>query len=127
MALRDAGAMLWKRTDLTPADVDVAELYDGFSFITLCWLEALGFCGKGEGGPFVEGGTRIARDGEIPAQHPRRPAVGRAPPRLRRSSTRRACSCGARRASARSSGPAAADPRWPSRPPAAVRSAAASC
>jgi len=66
MALRDAAAMLWQRTDLTPADVDVAELYDGFSFIALCWLEALGFCGKGEGGPFVEGGTRIAPDGEIP-------------------------------------------------------------
>ena len=58
--------MMWTRTDLTPADVDVAELYDGFSFITLAWLEALGFCGKGEGGPFVEGGARIARDGELP-------------------------------------------------------------
>jgi len=66
MALRDAAAQLWTRTDLTPVDVDVAELYDGFSFITLCWLEALGFCGKGEGGPFVEGGGRIARDGELP-------------------------------------------------------------
>ena len=66
MALRDAAAMMWKRTDLTPADVDVAELYDGFSFITLAWLEALGFCKKGEGGPFIEGGQRIARDGEIP-------------------------------------------------------------
>jgi len=66
MALRDASSMLWDRTDLTAADVDVAELYDGFSFITLCWLEALGFCGKGEGGPFLEGGARIALDGEIP-------------------------------------------------------------
>jgi len=66
MALRDAGTMLWERTDLEPADVDVAELYDGFSFIALAWLEALGFCGKGEGGPFIEGGARIARDGEIP-------------------------------------------------------------
>jgi len=66
MALRDAAAMMWTRTDLKPADVDVAELYDGFSFITLAWLEALGFCKKGEGGPFIEGGQRIARDGEIP-------------------------------------------------------------
>ena len=66
MALRDAGAMLWSRTDLKPADVDVAELYDGFSFLTLAWLEALGFCAKGESGPFVEGGVRIARDGELP-------------------------------------------------------------
>lgn len=61
MALRDASAMMWERTDLTPADVQVAELYDGFSFITLCWLEALGFCAQGEGGDFVEGGARIAR------------------------------------------------------------------
>src|SRR5437588_6231874 len=63
MALRDAAAMLWSRTDLRPADVDLAELYDGFSFITMAWLEALGFCGKGEGGPFIDGGQRIARQG----------------------------------------------------------------
>jgi acetyl-CoA acetyltransferase len=66
MAARDAGAMLWKRTELTPQDVDVAQLYDGFSFITLSWLESLGFCAKGEGGAFVEGGERIAREGELP-------------------------------------------------------------
>src|SRR5207245_103751 len=66
MALRDAAAMMWSRTDLKPSDVGVAELYDGFSFITMAWLEALGFCKKGEGGPFIEGGGRIARDGEIP-------------------------------------------------------------
>ena len=66
MALRDAAKMMWSRTDLRPADVDVAECYDGFSFITMAWLEALGFCGKGESGPFIEGGARIALDGEIP-------------------------------------------------------------
>jgi acetyl-CoA acetyltransferase len=66
MAARDAGAQLWTRTDLKPADVDVAELYDGFSFLTMCWLEALGFCGVGESGPFVEGGRRIALDGDLP-------------------------------------------------------------
>jgi acetyl-CoA acetyltransferase len=66
MALRDAAKMLWERTDLKPSDVDVAEVYDGFSFIALAWIEALGFCGKGEGGPFIEGGSRIALDGEIP-------------------------------------------------------------
>jgi len=66
MAARDAGAHLWTRTTLTPADVDVAELYDGFSFLTMVWLEALGFCDKGESGPFVEGGQRIALDGALP-------------------------------------------------------------
>ena len=66
MALRDAAAMMWERTALEPTDVDVAECYDGFSFITLAWLEALGFCEHGEGGPFIDGGERIALDGEIP-------------------------------------------------------------
>jgi acetyl-CoA acetyltransferase len=66
MANRDAAAHLWSRTDLRPADVQVAELYDGFSFLTLSWLEALGFCEVGEGGPFIEGGTRIALDGVLP-------------------------------------------------------------
>jgi acetyl-CoA acetyltransferase len=66
MAARDAAAHMWSRTDLTPGDVDVAELYDGFSFLAMVWLEALGFCGRGEAGPFIEGGTRIALDGELP-------------------------------------------------------------
>ena len=44
----------------------MAELYDGFSILTMVWLEELGFCGKGESGPFVEGGHRIALDGELP-------------------------------------------------------------
>jgi acetyl-CoA acetyltransferase len=66
MASRDAARQLWSRTDLKPADVDVAQLYDGFSFLTLAWIEALGFCPKGEGGRFVEGGARIALGGELP-------------------------------------------------------------
>ncbi len=61
-----SAAMLWSRADVGPADVDVALLYDGFSTMTLCWLEALGFCAAGEGGPFVEGGTRIALGGDLP-------------------------------------------------------------
>jgi acetyl-CoA acetyltransferase len=51
---------LWSRTDLGPGDVDTAQLYDGFTIITLQWLEALGFCAPGEAGPFVEAGnTRL--------------------------------------------------------------------
>lgn len=57
---------LWARTDLRPADVDVAELYDGFTFNCLSWIERLGFCPVGEGGAFVAGGSRIALDGELP-------------------------------------------------------------
>jgi len=66
MSAKDAAAQLWSRTDLTPADVDVAELYDGFSVLTLSWLEALGFCGEGEAGPFVDGGERIRLGGPLP-------------------------------------------------------------
>jgi acetyl-CoA acetyltransferase len=58
--------MMWERTDLGPADVDVAQLYDGFSIYALRWLEALGFCDRFAGAAFVEGGHRIARDGELP-------------------------------------------------------------
>jgi len=63
---RDAAASMWERTDLRPEDVDVAELYDGFSILTMVWLEELGFCGKGESGSFVEGGRRIGLEGELP-------------------------------------------------------------
>ena len=66
MALRDASAMMWARTDLTAADVDLAELYDGFSFIALCWLEALGFCAKGEAGPYLAAGRPMAGGGSLP-------------------------------------------------------------
>jgi acetyl-CoA acetyltransferase len=59
-------AHLWSRTDLKPADVDVAELYDGFTFNCVSWLEALGFCGLGEAPAFLDGGTRIALDGTLP-------------------------------------------------------------
>src|SRR5260370_7233253 len=66
MACYPEGADVWKRTDYTPADVDTAQLYDGFSFQALAWLEALGFCPVGEGGRYIEGGKRIALDGELP-------------------------------------------------------------
>ena len=63
MASVDAAAEMWNGTDLRPSDIDVAELYDGFTFLTFAWLEALGICGEGEAGPFVEGASRIALDG----------------------------------------------------------------
>ncbi len=66
MAGEDAARQMWSRTDLKPSDVDIAQLYDGFSWLTVMWLEALGFCGRGEAGAFIEGGKRIALDGELP-------------------------------------------------------------
>ncbi|MGQ0631680.1 MAG: thiolase C-terminal domain-containing protein [Sporichthyaceae bacterium] len=59
-------AHLWSRTDLRPGDVDVALLYDGFTFNALTWLEALGFCGIGEGADFVQDAHRIGPGGELP-------------------------------------------------------------
>jgi acetyl-CoA acetyltransferase len=52
-AARDAFAM----AGLSAGDVDVAELYDPFSFEIIRQLEAFGFCAPGEGGPFVEDGN----------------------------------------------------------------------
>ena len=66
MAAHDAAATLWERTELTPADVDMAQLYDGFSFLTVMWLEALGFCQHGQVGDFLKGGSTIALDGALP-------------------------------------------------------------
>jgi acetyl-CoA acetyltransferase len=66
MAAAGAARMMWARTELKPKDVDTVQLYDGFSILALLWLEALGFCAKGEGGSFIEGGTRISLGGELP-------------------------------------------------------------
>jgi acetyl-CoA acetyltransferase len=63
---RGPAAHLWTRTDLRPDDVDVAELYDGFTFNCLSWIEALGFCGIGEAADFLADPGRIALDGELP-------------------------------------------------------------
>ena len=59
-------AHLWTRTDLRPADVDLALVYDGFTFNAISWLEGLGFCGLGEAEDWLDGGRRIALDGDLP-------------------------------------------------------------
>jgi acetyl-CoA acetyltransferase len=61
----DAARVMWARTDLRPQDVDVLEIYDGFSFLTLVWVEALGFAPVGQGGPFLASGE-IAMEGRYP-------------------------------------------------------------
>ena len=65
-AAMSSGKHLWSRTDLKPSDVDCAQLYDGFTVLSMYWLEGLQFCGKGESGPFIEGGERIGLKGELP-------------------------------------------------------------
>jgi acetyl-CoA acetyltransferase len=59
-------AHLWTRTDLRPSDVDLALVYDGFTFNAITWLEALGFCGIGEAKDWLDKGKRIALDGDLP-------------------------------------------------------------
>lgn len=66
MAAAGAAEHLWRRSELKPADVRLAQLYDGFSILALVWLEALGFCEPGEGGTFIGDGSRIALTGELP-------------------------------------------------------------
>ncbi len=66
MAAFDVGRMMWARTDLKPKDVGSAQLYDGFSILTMIWLEGLGLVPRGESGRFVDGGANIARDGLLP-------------------------------------------------------------
>lgn len=61
----DSGRSAFAQAGLTPADIDVVELYDAFTINPILFLEDLGFCKKGEGGAFVEGG-RIAPGGSFP-------------------------------------------------------------
>ncbi len=50
---------------IKPTDIDVAQLYDSFTITVLLQLEDLGYCEKGEGGAFTEGG-RLELGGELP-------------------------------------------------------------
>jgi acetyl-CoA acetyltransferase/uncharacterized OB-fold protein len=57
---------LWSRTGLRPGDVDLALLYDGFTFNAVSWLESLGFCAAGGAGDFIDEGRGIALGGRLP-------------------------------------------------------------
>jgi acetyl-CoA acetyltransferase len=62
---RRSGEIAYAMAGLTPKEIDVVELYDAFTINTILFLEDLGFCPKGEGGRFVEGG-RIGPKGSLP-------------------------------------------------------------
>lgn len=64
-AARESGQRAFDAAGLRPSDVDVLELYDAFTINIPVFLEDLGFCKKGEGGPYVADG-RIAPGGDLP-------------------------------------------------------------
>jgi len=65
-ATRQAAEQAYDEADITADDIDVAEVHDCFTITELVTYEDLGFCEKGEGGAFVEGGTLQAPDGDLP-------------------------------------------------------------
>ena len=66
MAAHDAAHAMWSTTNLTPRDVDFATLYDGFTYLTLQWIDAFGFCEHGAAGKFMEDVDRFSKDGDFP-------------------------------------------------------------
>jgi acetyl-CoA acetyltransferase len=61
----ESGRRAFRMAGVTPDDIDVVEIYDSFTISVVMALEDLGFCKKGEGGAFVEGG-RLGPGGELP-------------------------------------------------------------
>ena len=57
--------LLWQRSALQPRDMDCAQIYDAFTPLVITGLEDYGFCRRGEGGPFTEGG-RLELGGALP-------------------------------------------------------------
>src|SRR5436190_1448516 len=62
---RSSAKLTWERSGFGPKDVDVAQIYDGFSASVIYGLESYGFCGEGEALDFIQDG-RIELDGELP-------------------------------------------------------------
>ncbi len=65
LGIAKAAERAFRMAGLTHADIDLVELYDCFTYVVIRQLEDLGFCKKGEGGPFIEGG-RLRLGGELP-------------------------------------------------------------
>lgn len=83
---RESGERAFNEAGLEPADIDYASIYDSFTITVLETIEDLGFCEKGEGGTFVEGGALEAPDGDLPvntdggglcSNHPNRGGIHR--------------------------------------------------
>ncbi|OQD55808.1 acetyl-CoA acetyltransferase [Streptomyces phaeoluteigriseus] len=61
-----SGRLAFGRAGVTPAEMDFAQIYDAFTYMTLVTLEDLGFCAKGEGGAYVEKGRLRVDGGDLP-------------------------------------------------------------
>jgi acetyl-CoA C-acetyltransferase len=66
LGARYSGESAYEEAGVGPEDVDYVSIYDSFTITVLLTLEDLGFCEKGAGGEFVEGGTLHAPDGDLP-------------------------------------------------------------
>jgi acetyl-CoA acetyltransferase len=60
-----SGKLAFDRAGVTPADIDCCQFYDAFTGSVVLTMEALGFCAKGEGGPFVADG-KLRLGGALP-------------------------------------------------------------
>jgi acetyl-CoA acetyltransferase len=65
LGLAKAAPLAFEMAGISHTEIDVAEIYDCFTYIVLCQLEDMGFCKKGEGGGFVENG-RLRLGGPLP-------------------------------------------------------------
>ncbi len=63
---RTSSERAYAEAGVSPSDIDYVSIYDSFTITVLITLEDLGFCEKGAGGEFVEDGTLIAPDGDLP-------------------------------------------------------------
>ena len=81
--------LLWERSDIQPADVPVAQLYDAFSPLVPLSLEGYGFCARGEGGAFTDDGALEWPNGRLPDEHRGRRDVRGVRPRLQPRARRR--------------------------------------
>ena len=112
MAARDAAASMWERTDLRPTDVDVAQLYDGFSILAMVWLEATGLLRPGRERSLRRGRDRHLRVRACCRSTPPGASYRAAGSTGSASSTRRASSSGARVGPARCTAAGMPCPRW---------------